>query len=93
MERKRKTTKSSKIKPKYKVIVYSMGKEFTCDTDDVKQAILDLKPTKITNKIRIIVKQGNKQAEKILFVYPARRLFSIPLAAEFFAKNIVLALK
>jgi hypothetical protein len=92
MERKRKTTKSSKVK-KYKVIVYSMGKEFTCDTDDVKQAILDLKPTKITNKIRIVVKQGNKQAERILFVYPARRLFSIPLATEFFAKNIILALK
>ena len=90
MAKKRINKKSSeiKIKGKYHLTIYAMDKKFECDTDDLKQAILDLKPEKITNKIRIICTKGEKRIEKILFVYPARRIFNIPLATEFFSRNL-----
>lgn len=90
--------KSSKIDPivqqgEYLVTVYINGKVYSKRTNNIAMTLLSLPKEKITNKVRIIIEKDNKKAEKMLFVFPARRLFSIPLATEFFAKNIVLQLK
>ena len=94
---KRKSKKSSIVEAepqgKYKLTVYMQDRVYNCQTDDLKQAILSLRPPKITNKVRIIVEEGKKKAERIMYVFPARRLFNMPLSAEFFAKNIILRLK
>lgn len=81
------------LKGKYKLSVYISGECFETKTNDLKEAILALKPEKITNKVRIIVENGDTKIEKILFVFQARRIFKIPLATEFFVKNLILALK
>lgn len=85
--------KNKSKKGKYKVDIWIGADNFTCYTDDISQAILDLKPKKITNKVRILIEEGPKKAERIMFVFPARRLFNIPMAAEFFEKNIIQRLK
>lgn len=94
MATKKKTKKeSSKVKGKYLLTIYLNDKIYSQRTDDIAKSILSLKPEKITNKVRIIVEEDKKKAERMFFVFPARRLFNIPLATEFFVKNIILALK
>lgn len=92
--------KSSKIKQdpvipqgEYLLTVYLNGVVYSKRTNDIAKSILSLKPPKITNKVRIVLEKDDKKAERMFFVFPARRLFNIPLAAEFFAKNIVQRLK
>lgn len=90
---KPKTIKKPKLTDGYKLSVYLGGECFEIETDDLKGAILDLKPEKIVNKVRIIVEKGDSKIEKILMVFQARRIFKVPLATEFFVKNLILALK
>jgi len=87
-----KKNKPSKVS-KYHLQVFIGSQEYNCDTDDIVEAIASLKPAKITNKVRVIVTSGDKKIEKLLFVMPARRVFNIRMATEFFVKNIKLALK
>ena len=77
----------------YLLTVYMQDKIYSNRTNNIALSLLNLKPKKITNKVRIIIEKDGKKAERMLFVFPARRLFNIPLAAEFFAKNIVQRLK
>jgi trehalose/maltose hydrolase-like predicted phosphorylase len=93
---------ASKAKPKpkqepkigkYKLTVAIGGETFETQTNDLKKSILDLKPAKITNKVIVRVEEGKKFIEKILFVFPARRVFNNSVAAEYFVKNILLSLK
>lgn len=77
----------------YLLTVYMQDRVFSQRTNDIARSILSLKPPKITNKVRIVLEKDGKTAERILFVFPARRLFNVPLSADFFAKNIVLRLK
>ena len=88
-------SKSSVVKPEgeYLLTIYMQDKTYSQRTDDIARSIMSLKPEKITNKVRIVLEKGKKRAERMFMVFPARRLFNIPLAAEFFAKNIVLRLK
>ena len=99
--KKTRSKKSSKVVVKdpvveqgeYKVTVYINGKVYSKRTNNIAMTLLSLPKEKITNKIKIVVEKGDKKAEKDLFVYPARRLFNVGLATEFFAKNIILRLK
>jgi hypothetical protein len=78
---------------KYLLTISLGGNTYISYTDNIEKAILSLKPEKITNKVVVRVEEGKKITERILFVYPARRIFNVPLAAQFFAKNIVQRLK
>ena len=91
----KKVVKEKEEKPKgqYHMTVLLGGNTFETDTDDLKASILALKPQKIVNKVIVRIKRGDSKIEKVLFVYPARRIFNIPLATEFFVKNMILALK
>ena len=93
---KRKTKEApSPVVPmgEYLVTVYINGKVYSKRTNNIAKTLLTLPKEKITNKVRIIVEKDNKKAERMLFVFPARRLFNVSLATEFFAKNIVQQLK
>lgn len=96
--KKTKRTKPRKIDPvvpqgEYLVTVYINGKVYSKRTNNISKTLLSLPKEKITNKVKIVVEKGLLKAERDLFVYPARRLFSISLATEFFAKNIIQRLK
>lgn len=90
--------KLSKVDPvvpqgEFLVTVYINGKVYSKRTNNIAMTLLSLPKEKITNKVKIVVEKGNLKAERDLFVYPARRLFSMALATEFFAKNIIQRLK
>ena len=98
IKRKRKPSKVIKPDPvvpqgEFLVTVYINGKVYSKRTNNIAKTLLTLPKEKITNKVRIVVEKDGKETEKMLFVCPARRLFAIPLATEFFAKNIVQRLK
>lgn len=92
---KKRNSKPSKIEPKgqYHLTIFLGGVRYETDTNNIAKSILDLKPAKITNKVVIRIDKGKSFVEKVLYVFPARRVFNVPLATEFFAKNIVLLLK
>lgn len=94
-KRKPRKVDSSPVIPQgeYLVTVYINNKVYSKRTNNIAKTILSLPKEKITNKVRIVVEKDNLKAERDLFVYPARRLFSIALATEFFAKNIIQRLK
>jgi len=77
----------------YLLTVYINGKVYSKRTNDIAKTLLTLPKEKITNKVKIVVEKDNLKAERDLFVYPARRLFNVGLATQFFAKNIVQRLK
>lgn len=79
-------------KGEYSLSVLLGGKTFDIQTDNLKDAILSLKPEKITNKVMVTASRGDKKITKLLFVLPARRVFSNQLSAEFFAKSLMTAL-
>ena len=81
------------IKGKYTLIIYMNNEVFATKTDDVYASLRNFTPTKITNKVIITLKEGDKYAERVLRVFPARRTFSQPIATEFVAKNLILRLK
>lgn len=88
-----KTTKKLATKPKYKLTITLGGEVYKIQTDDIKEAILSLKPQKITNTVIIKAERGKKSVEKKVFVFLARRIFNNPLAAQFFAKSLTLILQ
>jgi hypothetical protein len=92
-----KPDKKSDKKPeeigKYHLTIFLGGEKFETDTNNIAKAILDLHPPKITNKVVIRIQRGKSFVEKVLYVFPARRIFNVPLATDFFAKNIILLLK
>lgn len=79
-------------KGEYKLEIDILNEKLVFYTDDLVKTILDVKPAKITNKVILKVTKGDRTWEKVFFVIPARRLFKIPLATQFFVKNIKLAL-
>lgn len=81
------------VKGKYGVTVFIGGQEYFCQTDDIAGALISLRPTKITNKVIVKVEKDKKVFERMLFVFPARRIFNIPMATQFFVKNIINYLK
>ena len=94
----KKTTKRAtkpKIEPigEYKLTVCVGGNTFTTQTDDLKSAILALKPEKIVNRVLVTIEKGGKKFERNLFVFKARMIFYNPLACQFFVKNAELMLK
>jgi len=76
----------------FNLTVSMNNEEFEIETHDLKQAILDLKPAYLKTKIILTVRYGKEEAEFVLMGSRAKRTFSHPLAAEFFAKRIKLAL-
>lgn len=80
-------------KGKYTLTIYMNDQKFQTKTDDIYKSLSEFIPTKITNKVIITLEEGKKYAEKIMMVHPARRTFSVPLACEFVAKNLILRLK
>lgn len=90
----KKSSEPKAEKPKiYNVTVSILGKEYSIETDDIKEAILGLKPGKIAGKIIFTVRKGDSIAERVLHPFQARKLFINELMAEFFTKNIMLRLK
>lgn len=85
--------KTKTKKGEYKLTILLNGETYNIQTDDIKEAILALKPPKITNTVVIRAKRGKKVVEKKLFVFLARRIFFNPLATQFFAKSLALLLR
>ena len=73
---------------KYTLTIYMNDEVFVTKTDDVYKSLSNFTPTKITNRVRIVLEKGDKSAEKMLMVIPARRTFGSPIARDFVAKNL-----
>lgn len=77
-----------KSEGKYTLTIYMNDEVFSKKTDDVYEALTSFTPTKITNRVRIVLEKGGKMADKNMNVIPARRTFGSPIAREFVAKNL-----
>lgn len=62
------------------------------DTDDIAGAMLSLKPQMLKTKVIIRVTFKKKTAEFVLFNIKAKRIFTLPLAAQGFEKSVKTAL-
>lgn len=62
------------------------------DTDDIAGVMLALKPVQLKTKVIIRVTYKKKTAEFVLFNIKAKRIFTLPLAAQGFAKSVRTAL-
>ena len=75
-------------KGEYSLSVTLGGIIFNAKTDDIKTALLDLKPEKITNTVTVAVTKGAKTIEKKLTALKARQIFFNGLACQYFTKNL-----
>ena len=63
------------IKPKYELIMQFNGETFTTKTNDIKEAILSLKPEILYTEIYITVTKGELVMERFLNLKRGRNLF------------------
>lgn len=96
----RKAVTKPKIEPqpkepeyKYKVVVKMNNDVLTCETDDIKSALQELKPTVFKSRVVITVSNAYDSVERVMMIAKARLLFRNDLTMQVFVKNILLALK
>lgn len=83
-------------KPKpgaFKLTVNLNREVFKCETEDIKAALVDLKPTNIKTRTIIRVENAFGFVERILMVRQAKLLFRNPLSMTIFVRNILKGLK
>lgn len=82
------------VKPKaFKLEVTLNDKVYKCETDDIKTALMELKPNVIKTRLKFKVSNANSQVDRIMMVRMARLLFNNSLAMDSFVKRITAALK
>jgi hypothetical protein len=79
--------------PVYKISVLINGQTFENETTSIQEALLELKPAKVTNKVIITVSEGSRKYVDALNVFRAKKVFFNKVAAEFFEKRVKLGLK
>ena len=62
------------------------------DTDDIAGVMLALKPVQLKTKVIVRITYKKKTAEFVLFNIKAKRIFTLPLAAQGFEKSVRTAL-
>ena len=83
---------SKKADGKITLSVSFNGETFNTKTDDVKEALLALKPEVIKSKVIIEASANGRTTKQMLFPARAKLIFRNDIAAEVMAKNIKLLL-
>lgn len=83
-----KETNKPKTKPKYSVKVALNGETYTCETDDIAEALLGLEVRAIKTKIVITVSANKEEVSRILWGVQARRTLKNRITARVFARNV-----
>lgn len=84
-------TPRKKPEPKaYSVWAKFNGMEFRKRTNDLQQAILDLKPDILHTEMYLIAKKGKESSERQLNLKQGKKLFNDDMFREVFINNLLL---
>lgn len=81
------------IDSRFVLTVSTNGSDYEIATNDLVESLLTLKLEKITNKVLVKVETEGKIAERWLYPFRARRLFTNRMFAEIFCKQLVMFFK
>lgn len=85
-----KTTKNvTRETKKYKVVVEVNDQTFSFKTNDIGEALMSIKPFFIKTRVKIVVTEGKKTAERYLFVQEARRMWRSPIGMFATLKKLI----
>lgn len=90
--KKIKPAKKAKAKvelKQYHLVIEMNGEVFECDTNDLKESILEFKPLVVKTKVIFKITKGDLYCEKIVFVRRARMIFRKNLFMKIFLNQLI----
>ena len=76
-------------KKEYKIDIKINDKEFSIETNDIREAILSTEPDFLRTRVILKITKGDKTLERMLYLQQAKMLFINRYAMDAFLKNLI----
>ena len=76
-------------KGEYHIVVTLNDKTYECDTDDVIEAIVDLKPEFLRTRVLIDITKGDRTLSRMYYLREGKRLFYNQYAQAALLKSLI----
>lgn len=79
-----------KAKKDYLLEVVMNNESYKVETDDLNQALVDLKPEQLLSEVFVKVTKGEATCERRLSLVEAKRVFQVEVNREVFVNNLLI---
>lgn len=86
-------TPTKKVTPKkkdYLLEVVMNNENYSVETDDLNQALIDLTPEQLLSEVYVKVTKGEAVVERRLSLVEAKRVFKVEVNREVFVNNLLI---
>jgi hypothetical protein len=79
-----------KVKKDYLLEVVMNNETYSVETNDLNQALVDLKPEQLLSEVYVKVTKGEAVCERRLSLIEAKRVFQVEVNREVFVNNLLI---